>query len=76
MEQGTAADWLGGRPLPDQQYFEDHLDGLLALRRAHREGRLADSRLDRALRGSYLSIRAAYLNEELVRDHITALTAT
>ena len=68
MSTDAVGPWLGGANLPDQHFFEQHLAELLQLRRAHRAGLLEGTRLGERLAGAYLSIRAVYLNEELVRD--------
>jgi hypothetical protein len=55
--------WLGG-PMPDLEFFERNLAGLLGLRAAARAGRLpataAGMRLVRLLDGGVLSIRTVY----------------
>ncbi|MEU7906381.1 hypothetical protein [Actinoplanes sp. NPDC049118] len=60
--------WLGA-PLPDQAFVEAHLDALLALRRAARNGHLpatAEGRhLASLLRDRYLSLRLVYQHPHL-----------
>lgn len=59
----VAQHWLGG-PLPDQAFFENHLDALLRLRAAARRGQLparaAAAGLTELLSDQELSIRLVY----------------
>ncbi|QSB13054.1 hypothetical protein JQS43_15510 [Natronosporangium hydrolyticum] len=59
----SAQHWLGG-PLPDQHFFENHLDALLRLRAAARRGQLpvraANAGLVELLADAELSIQLVY----------------
>jgi hypothetical protein len=71
MPAATTRAWLGAR-LPDQQFAEDNLAGLLALRAAARTGLLPDTPAGRHLAGLlstgwYLSIRLVYQRQDLIR---------
>lgn len=65
-----ARSWLGG-PLPDQSYFETHLDALLRLRGAARRGQLpgtaVSAGLAELLPDRDLSIRQVYGHPDLFR---------
>jgi hypothetical protein len=71
MPRSEVCGWLGGR-LPDQRFVEDHLDELLTLKRAVREGSTPDSLAVRELAvilaaGRYVSIRLIYQHDPLFR---------
>jgi hypothetical protein len=70
MSRAEAEQWLGG-PLPDQEFVEAHLPGLLTLRAAARAGTLpatvAGQRLAGLLHGLPLSVQLVYRRLELFR---------
>jgi pimeloyl-ACP methyl ester carboxylesterase len=70
LPRQQAEQWLGSE-LPDQQFVEEHLPDLQALRVKNRANQLQDERygaLNRRLRGRYLSILFVYQNIDLFAD--------
>jgi hypothetical protein len=71
MPKERAEIWNGG-PLPDQQFFEDHLPGLLQLRADARAGSPMASQIEDHLQaGGYVSMRFVYRHADLFRSLLT-----
>jgi hypothetical protein len=77
MAADDAVTWIGG-PLPDQEWFEERLPRLLALRARVRTGQIGDNPAAVALMGllrdRYLSIRFAYQHAGLIADVLNGPT--